>query len=59
MHLVEVTDKKTAAEFIQIAVQINKSNPAYIRPLDNEVNEVFDPLKNKFFNHGEPNVGYF
>ncbi len=54
MHLVEVTDKKTAAEFIQIAVQINKSNPAYIRPLDNEVNEVFDPLKNKFFNHGEP-----
>jgi len=24
MHLVEVTDKKTAAEFIKIAVQINK-----------------------------------
>lgn len=54
MHLVEVTDKKTAAEFIKIAVKINKSNPAYIRPLDNEVNEVFDPLKNNFFNHGEP-----
>jgi hypothetical protein len=28
-------------------------NPAYIRPIDKEINEVFDPERNKAFRHGE------
>ena len=34
-------------------VLMNRSNPNYIRPLDNEVNDVFDPAKNKNYKHGE------
>jgi len=53
MHLVEVTDKKTAKEFIEVNVLINKNDPNYIRPLDKDINETFDPKKNKAFRNGE------
>ncbi len=52
MQLIEVTDKKRAEDFLLVNVQINKNNPAYIRPLDHEINEVFDPKKNKTFRFG-------
>ena len=53
MQLIQVTDNKTAREFLQVNIEINKDNPNYIRPLDKDVNEVFDPAKNKTFRHGE------
>ncbi|NCT92851.1 MAG: hypothetical protein GXC72_00370 [Chitinophagaceae bacterium] len=53
MHLIEVTDKKTQQAFNDINAAMNRSNPCYIRPLDNEVNAVFDPAKNKTFKYGE------
>jgi len=53
MQLVEVTDKKTSKQFIDINVLINKNNPNYIRPLDKDINDVFDPKKNKAFRNGE------
>jgi hypothetical protein len=53
MQLTEVTDSKTAKEFIDVNVLINKNDPNYIRPLDKDINEVFDPKKNKTFRHGE------
>ena len=34
-------------------MDLNKSNPNYIRPLDKDVNDVFNPKKNKAFRHGE------
>lgn len=52
MHLVEVTSPKLAKEFLLTNVEINKSNPNYIRPLDKDINEVFDPKKNKAFRFG-------
>jgi hypothetical protein len=52
MQLVEVTNKKLAEDFIRVNVIINKSNPNYIRPLDKDINEVFDPGKNKAFRFG-------
>lgn len=48
----EVADKATANDFLEINVLMNSHNPKYIRPLDNEVNEVFDPKKNKAFKDG-------
>lgn len=36
-----------------VNVQLNKSNPNYIRPLDTDVDAVFNPKKNKAFRHGE------
>jgi len=53
MQLTEVTNTATAKDFITVNVLMNKSNPNYIRPLDNEVNDVFDPSKNKSFKYGE------
>ena len=53
MQLIEVTDKRTAGDFIRVNVELNKTNPHYIRPLDKDINEVFDPGKNKTFRFGE------
>jgi hypothetical protein len=53
MQLIEVKDKKTAKDFIQVNVEINKNDPNYIRPLNKDINEVFDSKKNKTFRHGE------
>ena len=53
MQLTEVTNAALAKEFIQVNIQLNKANPAYIRPIDKEIDEVFDPERNKAFRHGE------
>lgn len=53
MQLIEVTDKKTQRDFLEVNALMNSGNPHYIRPLDNEVNEVFDPSKNKNYKYGE------
>jgi hypothetical protein len=53
MQLVEVTDQKTTKDFLLVNVLMNQNNPAYIRPLDNEVNDVFSTEKNKNYQYGE------
>jgi len=52
-QLEEVKDAVTEKEFLKVNVFINKGNPNYIQPLDKDVNEVFDPAKNKAFRNGE------
>jgi hypothetical protein len=52
MQLIEVKDAKAASEFILVNVQLHKNNPDYIRPLDKDVNDVFDEKKNKTFRFG-------
>ena len=53
MQLIEVNNAATAKDFIKVNVLMNEGDPNYIRPLDNEVNEAFDPLKSKNFKYGE------
>jgi hypothetical protein len=53
MQLTEVTTPALAKQFIRVNVQLNKAVPNYIRPLDKDVNDVFDPKKNKAFRQGE------
>src|SRR5260221_7558198 len=53
MHLIGVNDKKTAKDFIQVNIEINKNDPNYIHPLEKDINEIFDSKKNKTFRHGE------
>ncbi|HEY0041411.1 MAG TPA: hypothetical protein VGB71_12140 [Flavisolibacter sp.] len=55
MQLIEVTDEKLAREFILTNVELNKANPDYIRPLDKDINDVFDKKKNKTFRFGNVN----
>jgi hypothetical protein len=51
--LVEVNNKKLAREFLQFQVDLYKNDPNYIRPLDEDVENVFNPKFNKLFRHGE------
>jgi hypothetical protein len=53
MQLTEVTTPALARDFIRVNVELNKNNPNYIRPLDKDIEEVFDPQKNKAFRFGE------
>jgi hypothetical protein len=52
MQLIEVTNRALTEDFIRVNVLINKDNPNYIRPLDKDVHDVFDPKKNKAFRFG-------
>ncbi len=51
--IIEVHDRKTRREFRMLQVRLYKKDKAYIRPLDRDIERVFDPGKNKFFRHGE------
>ncbi len=54
MRLVEVgTDSYLRSEFLQLPIRIYRNNPYWIRPLDQDIEAIFDPEKNKFFKHGE------
>ena len=53
MQLVAVTTPQLAKEFIRVNIETNGGNPNYIRPLDKDIREVFDPKKNKTFRHGQ------
>ena len=53
MQLIEVISAQHAREFLRVNVELNQSNSNYIRPLDKDINDVFDRKKNKTFRHGE------
>ena len=53
MQLVEVKDKQAAKEFLQVAVELYKHDANWIRPLDKDIEQVFDKKKNKAFQYGE------
>lgn len=52
MIITEVNDKQSIKEFLKVNVLMNAGNPNYVQPLDNEVNDVFNPEKNKNFKYG-------
>jgi hypothetical protein len=51
--MVEVNSPRTIREFLLVNVVLNRHNPAYIRPLDKDIEEVFDPARNKSFQYGK------
>ena len=53
MRLIEVNSAKTKKEFLEVPVSLYKNDSNWIRPLDNDINDVFDPEKNKLFKHGD------
>jgi len=52
MHLVEITDKKTARQFLDVARLIYKNDRVWVCPLDRDINKIFNPAKNAFYNEG-------
>jgi len=53
MQITEVTNTTTAKQFLQVAIQLYRNDPYWIRPLDKDINDVFDKKKNKTFRFGE------
>ncbi len=53
MELIEVTTPQLAQDFIRANVELNKNIGQYIRPLDKDIHDVFDPEKNKTFRFGK------
>ena len=53
MHLSEVITPRDKKDFLLLPLKIYKEDPNWIRPLDKDIEEVFDTKKNKFFRHGQ------
>lgn len=53
MQVFPVNDKASARQFLQVPLFIYKDDPNWIRPLDKDIEEVFDEEKNKAFRFGK------
>lgn len=53
MRLILVEDADSARQFLEVPLLLYRSDPNYIRPLDKDIDDVFDPEKNKAFRHGK------
>ncbi|MDX2196691.1 MAG: hypothetical protein NW207_09760 [Cytophagales bacterium] len=53
MRLIEVTLPEHKKQFLHFPITLYKNEPRWLRPLDKDVQQVFDPNENKFFKHGE------
>ena len=53
MVITEVTDKATRKAFLDTARIIYKNDDNWVCPLDNDIEAVFDPKKNNFFQFGK------
>tara|TARA_A100000171_G_scaffold47694_1_gene54058 strand:+ start:24 stop:1145 length:1122 start_codon:yes stop_codon:yes gene_type:complete len=52
MQIIEVKSKKDANDFLEVARVVYKSDPVWVCPLDQEINNIFDPEENVFFQNG-------
>ncbi|GAA4356940.1 hypothetical protein GCM10023185_21300 [Hymenobacter saemangeumensis] len=52
MRLQEVSTPAQAREFLEFPVRLYKGDPNYVRPLDQDIEAVFDRKRNKYFRHG-------
>lgn len=53
MNFKEVQTENDRRAFLEVAPVIYKSDRNWVRPLDKDIESVFDSKKNKFFRHGE------
>ena len=52
-NLIEVKSRKEKSEFLQLPVKLYKDDKNWIRPLDEDVEKVFDAKKNRLFKRGD------
>ncbi|MFK5856609.1 MAG: hypothetical protein QM503_10790 [Bacteroidota bacterium] len=50
--LIEVSNRKNSKEFLKFPSTLYKNDQNWIRPLDEDIENVFNPKKNKFFRSG-------
>ncbi|MFP4471700.1 MAG: GNAT family N-acetyltransferase [Bacteroidales bacterium] len=52
MEVIEVKTKSEAAKFLDVARKLYADDPHFICPLDSDIEAVFDPARNAYFEHG-------
>ncbi len=52
MRITEVSTPGTAKEFIALTARLYKNDPNWIEPLHSDIEAVFNPELNNYFNHG-------
>ncbi|MEJ2584930.1 MAG: hypothetical protein P8Z38_07765 [Robiginitalea sp.] len=53
MHLVPVASRAEEKKFIEFPVFLYRNHRTWIRPLDSDIQAVFDPKANRAFDHGD------
>jgi hypothetical protein len=53
MKMVEVKTNVDKRKFLELPLKFYKNDTEWIRPLNKDIEQVFDPKKNKAFRHGE------
>jgi hypothetical protein len=53
MQLREVTNRRLAGQFLDVARTIYRDDPVWVCPLDRDIEQVFDPSVNAYFKEGE------
>ncbi|AJW64502.1 hypothetical protein VO54_03050 [Elizabethkingia miricola] len=53
LKMTEVTDRITRKEFLEFPVRLYQLDKNFIRNMDKDVDDIFNPVKNKFFSSGE------
>lgn len=51
--IIEVNSSKTREEFLELPVRLYKNEKNWVRPLNNDIERIFNPTENKMFQHGE------
>jgi len=59
VKVIEVQDSHTRKEFLLLPVRLYKNEPHYIRPLDKDIEAVFDLKKKSLFSDMENVSGGF
>ncbi|MCB2209173.1 MAG: hypothetical protein KQH67_12855 [Bacteroidetes bacterium] len=52
-RLIEVTNKKLVKDFLNMPVGLYAKDKNWIRPLDDDIEKIFDPNRNKYFKRGD------
>ncbi|MEN9950780.1 MAG: hypothetical protein RLY85_1532, partial [Bacteroidota bacterium] len=53
MKIIEVRSKQEIRQFLDLPFSIYRDDPNWVCPLFNDVEAVFDPSRNNFFNFGK------
>ncbi|PJJ75088.1 hypothetical protein BXY57_0657 [Thermoflavifilum aggregans] len=52
MRIQEVNDRRTAKDFLRLPKWIYRHDPNWVSPLENDIQDIFDPQRNSYFSHG-------
>ena len=53
MKVIAVNNDQTKKQFLEVVTPLYRNDKAYIRPLDQDVEKIFDIQQNPFFKHGQ------